>query len=51
MNEQTKAAIKDFFLENIPMDEIIENYGMEVAQELGDYLTEAFAHLAVKYNI
>lgn len=51
MNEQTKLALTDFMMENIPMDEIIENYGMETAQDMAGYLTEAFAYMVNKYNI
>ena len=42
MNETVKEALRAFMLENWPMDEIILIYGMEVAQEVGDLLTEAY---------
>ena len=51
MNETVKEAVREFLLENIPMDEIIEEYGMEVAQELGGFLTEAFEYLNKIYQI
>ena len=51
MNETLKEAVREFLLENTPMDEIIEEYGMEVAQELAGFLAEAFEHLDNIYQI
>ena len=51
MEKLLKEAVREFLLENTPMDEIIEEYGMEVAQELGGFLTEAFEHLDMIYKI
>ena len=42
MSQEVKEALREFMLENVPMDEIILMYGMEVAQEVGDLLTEAY---------
>ena len=48
MLQEVKEALREFMLENVPMDEIILMYGMEVAQEVGDLLTEAYDLLMKK---
>lgn len=48
--ELIKEATEEVLLENTSMNEIIENYGMEIAQEVGENLTIAYNYL-VENNI
>ena len=45
MKTEVGQALSDVLLENTPMDEIVEEYGMETAQEVGELMS--MAHNAI----
>lgn len=40
-----KLALNDILLENMSMENIVDEYGMEVAEEVGSLMSEAYDYL------
>jgi Txe/YoeB family toxin of Txe-Axe toxin-antitoxin module len=50
MNEDLKNALDDLFLGKMSMENIVDEYGVEIAQELGEIMNETHEYLTRNIN-